>query len=230
MSRVLWVTSGASRTTGQVGDKRGNREVTQEGGLTGGAAACDLADAWRQMQQIAATSDLFARVRETPACALPGAAWWRRGKCCLCAGISAAAHPFLAALLQQVLPGRPIVMVTEGLKTQEAVHQDLSTWLGRGTRVLTSKLTRNWGRRKTQEMDPSPLLREKEKRREVAGKPGVQARAPCLCSIRPGKFCRMSPAVPSTLGLFKRYQRSSQFTNTSTCGNRDSCGKTSQAG
>jgi len=57
------------------------------------------------------------------------------GEVLSCAGISAAAHPFLAALLQQVLPGRPKFMVMKGLKTQEAVHQDLSTWLEAGTRV-----------------------------------------------------------------------------------------------
>jgi transcription-repair coupling factor (superfamily II helicase) len=46
-----------------------------------------------------------------------------------CAGISAAAQPFLAALLHRVFPQRPIVVVTEGLKTQESFHQDLATWL-----------------------------------------------------------------------------------------------------
>ncbi|HWH69509.1 MAG TPA: transcription-repair coupling factor [Candidatus Sulfotelmatobacter sp.] len=44
-------------------------------------------------------------------------------------GLSAAAQPFLAALLRQLFPQRPIVIVTDGLKTQEMVHQDLTTWL-----------------------------------------------------------------------------------------------------
>jgi transcription-repair coupling factor (superfamily II helicase) len=44
-------------------------------------------------------------------------------------GVSAAAQPFLAALLRHLFPQRPIVIVAEGLKTQESVHQDLATWL-----------------------------------------------------------------------------------------------------
>ena len=39
------------------------------------------------------------------------------------------AQPFLAALLRYVFPDRPIVVVVEGLKAQESVHQDLQTWL-----------------------------------------------------------------------------------------------------
>ena len=46
-----------------------------------------------------------------------------------CAGISAAAQPFLAALLRHLFPQRPIVLVTEGLRTQESAQQDLATWL-----------------------------------------------------------------------------------------------------
>ena len=46
-----------------------------------------------------------------------------------CAGISAAAQPFLAALLRHLFPQRPIVVVTEGLRTQESAQQDLATWL-----------------------------------------------------------------------------------------------------
>ena len=49
-----------------------------------------------------------------------------------CSGVSAAAHPFLAALLRHLFPQKPIVAITEGLKTQETFHQDLTTWL-RGT-------------------------------------------------------------------------------------------------
>ena len=46
-----------------------------------------------------------------------------------CSGISAAAQPFLAALLRHLFPQRPIVLVTEGLRTQESANQDLATWL-----------------------------------------------------------------------------------------------------
>jgi transcription-repair coupling factor (superfamily II helicase) len=59
-----------------------------------------------------------------------------------CAGISAAAQPFLAALLRHLFPQRPIVVVTEGLRTQESVQQDLATWLALGSEVQrpTSKV------------------------------------------------------------------------------------------
>ncbi len=44
-------------------------------------------------------------------------------------GVHAAGHAFLAACLKRLFPTRPILLVTEGLKTQEAFEQDLSTWL-----------------------------------------------------------------------------------------------------
>jgi transcription-repair coupling factor (superfamily II helicase) len=43
-------------------------------------------------------------------------------------GISVAALPFLAALLRHRFPQRPIVVVTEGLRSQESAQQDLATW------------------------------------------------------------------------------------------------------
>ena len=46
-----------------------------------------------------------------------------------CAGVSQAAQPFFAALLREIFPRRPIVVVTDNLKTQEGFQQDLETWL-----------------------------------------------------------------------------------------------------
>jgi transcription-repair coupling factor (superfamily II helicase) len=46
-----------------------------------------------------------------------------------CANVSVAAQPFLAALLRHLFPQRTIVVVTEGLKSQESMQQDLATWL-----------------------------------------------------------------------------------------------------
>ena len=46
-----------------------------------------------------------------------------------CAGVCQAAQPFFAVLLHQVFPDRPIVVVTDGLKTQEGFQQDIETWL-----------------------------------------------------------------------------------------------------
>jgi len=45
------------------------------------------------------------------------------------AGVSGAAHPFLAALLRRPFPSTPIIVVTDRLKAQETFHQDLTTWL-----------------------------------------------------------------------------------------------------
>jgi transcription-repair coupling factor (superfamily II helicase) len=45
-----------------------------------------------------------------------------------CNGITAAAHPFFAALLANLFPERPVVIITEGVKSQESFHQDVTTW------------------------------------------------------------------------------------------------------
>jgi len=76
-----------------------------------------------------AASNLIADILQTPAVqslarrfehggALPGA------------GIAQGAQPFFAALLQKISTQRPIVVITENLKTQESFQQDLETWLG----------------------------------------------------------------------------------------------------
>ena len=54
-------------------------------------------------------------------------------------GVSAAAQPFLAALLRHLFPQRPMVVVAEGLKTQESVYQDLATWLALKCEVQSPK-------------------------------------------------------------------------------------------
>ena len=46
-----------------------------------------------------------------------------------CHGVSVAAQPFFAVLLRNLFPQRPVVVVTDGLKTQESFHQDIETWL-----------------------------------------------------------------------------------------------------
>ena len=46
-----------------------------------------------------------------------------------CAGVAEPSRPFFAALLRQLFPLRPIVVVTDLLKTQESFQQDLETWL-----------------------------------------------------------------------------------------------------
>ena len=44
-------------------------------------------------------------------------------------GVAGPARPFFAALLQRLFPHRPVVVVTENLKSQESFQQDLETWL-----------------------------------------------------------------------------------------------------
>lgn len=46
-----------------------------------------------------------------------------------CAGVVRPAQPFLAVLLRQLFPPRPVVVVTEGLQSQESFQQDIETWL-----------------------------------------------------------------------------------------------------
>ena len=46
-----------------------------------------------------------------------------------CAGVCASAQPFLAALLRRIFQDRPVIAVTDSLKTQEGFQQDLETWL-----------------------------------------------------------------------------------------------------
>ncbi|MDB6112485.1 MAG: mfd [Pedosphaera sp.] len=74
---------------------------------------------------------MFAEVSQTPAVQ----SLLRRleqGGALSCAGVSRAAQPFLAVLLRQLFPDRPLVVVTDGLKTQETFQQDIETWLGLG--------------------------------------------------------------------------------------------------
>ena len=55
-----------------------------------------------------------------------------------CTGVATPAQPLLAALLRQLCPERPLVIVTDCLKTQESFQQDLETWLRVKSRVPNS--------------------------------------------------------------------------------------------
>ena len=78
-----------------------------------------------------AAGNLFAEVSRTPA-AQSLLRRLEQGGALSCAGVTPAAQPFLAALLHHVFPGRAIVVVTDGLKTQESFQQDIETWLTLG--------------------------------------------------------------------------------------------------
>jgi transcription-repair coupling factor (superfamily II helicase) len=75
-----------------------------------------------------AASNLFADILKAPAVQRL-AQRLENGGVLACAGVSQAAQPFFAALLQKFSPQRPIVIVTGNLKTQESIQQDLEMWL-----------------------------------------------------------------------------------------------------
>jgi transcription-repair coupling factor (superfamily II helicase) len=93
-----------------------------------------------QDSQVPATSALFDRVSQSPA-VQSLARRLERGGALSCAGVAAPAQPFFAALLSKLFPQRPIVVVTDSLKTQESVQQDLETWLLGGTRSTASPVS-----------------------------------------------------------------------------------------
>jgi transcription-repair coupling factor (superfamily II helicase) len=82
-----------------------------------------------QNETPSATGKLFADLARTPA-VQSLARRLEPGGALSCPGIAVAAQPFFAALLRKLFPQRPVVVVTENLKTQESFQQDLETWLG----------------------------------------------------------------------------------------------------
>jgi len=104
-----------------------------------------------QDSQVPATSSVFDRVLSTPA-AQSLARRLESGGALSFAGVTASAQPFFAALLHQLCPQRPIVIVTDSLKTQESFHQDLETWLNQ-TRNAECGVRNN---NPTQTSDPRP--------------------------------------------------------------------------
>jgi transcription-repair coupling factor (superfamily II helicase) len=75
-----------------------------------------------------AASHLFADISQAPA-VQSLARRLEHGGVLSSAGVCQAAQPFFAVLLQQVLPRRPMVVVTPDLKVQESFQQDIETWL-----------------------------------------------------------------------------------------------------
>jgi transcription-repair coupling factor (superfamily II helicase) len=81
-----------------------------------------------QNESSSATSSLFADIAKAPA-VQSLVRTLENGGALSCAGICASAQPFFAALVSRLFPQRPIVVVTENLKTQESFHQDLEAWI-----------------------------------------------------------------------------------------------------
>ncbi len=89
-----------------------------------------------QNEVSSAAGNLFADLLKAPAVQLL-ARRVAQGGASTFSGVAASAQPFFAALLQKIFPGRPIVVVTDNLKTQESFQQDLETWLaGSDTTLL----------------------------------------------------------------------------------------------
>ncbi len=82
-----------------------------------------------QNQTLPAAGNLFAGLTQIPA-VRSLARRLEDGGVLPCPGICASAQPFFAALLQKIHPGRPVVIVSGDLKSQESFQQDLETWLG----------------------------------------------------------------------------------------------------
>jgi transcription-repair coupling factor (superfamily II helicase) len=54
------------------------------------------------------------------------------GESLSCSGVHPAAQPFLAWCINRIFPERTLLVVTDGVKTQESFHQDMETWFKRG--------------------------------------------------------------------------------------------------
>ena len=52
----------------------------------------------------------------------------REEKAMLACGLASASHPFFAALIRRLIPELPLVVVADGVKSQEVLFQDLETW------------------------------------------------------------------------------------------------------
>jgi transcription-repair coupling factor (superfamily II helicase) len=82
-----------------------------------------------QNETSSATGSWFADIAQTPA-AQSLARRLEAGGVLSFSSVTAPAQPFFAALVRQLFPRRPVVVVAENLKTQESFQQDLETWLG----------------------------------------------------------------------------------------------------
>ncbi len=87
-----------------------------------------------QVRSNIVAGEIFATVSKTPAVQTLRRRLESAGALS-CAGVSASAQPFLAVLLRQLFPERPILVVTDGLKTQECFQQDIETWLSAESRA-----------------------------------------------------------------------------------------------
>jgi hypothetical protein len=104
-----------------------------------------------------AASTLFADILKAPA-GQRLAQRLENGGVLTCAGVSQAAQPFFAVLLQNFFPQRPIVIVTDNLKTQESFQQDIETWLSSGRASSVERRGQNGPGSRPSTFDLRPLF------------------------------------------------------------------------
>jgi transcription-repair coupling factor (superfamily II helicase) len=80
------------------------------------------------------SGNIVASVSKTPALQDLRARLEKGGVVSL-AGVHPAAQPFLGFMLGRIFPERAIVLVTDGVKSQESFQQDLETWMSFGARA-----------------------------------------------------------------------------------------------
>jgi transcription-repair coupling factor (superfamily II helicase) len=98
-----------------------------------------------------AAGDLFADITQAPTVQYL-ARRLERGGVLSGDGVCQAAQPFLAVLLQNIFPRRPLVIVAPDLKTQESFQQDIETWLSAGQETRDESR----GQKPPGESDPRP--------------------------------------------------------------------------
>ena len=78
-------------------------------------------------RSVAVSANIFEMVAQTPA-VQSLLRRWEKGAVWSCNAVTAGAQPFFTVLLRTILPHRPLVVVTDGLKSQERFQQDVETW------------------------------------------------------------------------------------------------------
>jgi transcription-repair coupling factor (superfamily II helicase) len=95
--------------------------------LTFQPGAANFDDLAKSRSELAA-GDLFSAVASVPVVQSLRERV-ERGDSLSFASVSPAAQPFFAVLLARLFPTRPLVVVTESLRTQEIFQQDIETWV-----------------------------------------------------------------------------------------------------
>ncbi|HTV40033.1 MAG TPA: transcription-repair coupling factor [Candidatus Sulfotelmatobacter sp.] len=102
-------------------------------------SCCDIPVRLAQSSVHTAASHSFADIANAPA-VQSLARRLEDGGALSFSAIAAPAWPFIAALIKRNFPQRPLVIVTENLRTQELFQQDLETWLNLSPQISSPLL------------------------------------------------------------------------------------------